>query len=326
MRILVIGGTAFMGPHVVGFLRQAAHQVTVLHRGNAGCREVEHIHADQRDLTTLRPQLERLSPEVVVHMVAMNEADAQVTKEALRDITRRVVLISSMDVYRAYGRLIGKESGNVDNALLTEDAPLRAIRYPYRSETTAQDSFVYSYDKILVEQAFLEDSSFETTVLRLPAVYGPHDHHRTFEYVKRMLDRRPAILLDQEMADWRWSRGYVEDVASSIYLAATRNSSSRVYNVAEPIARSEYEWLAAIANAMNWNGEIVRRPKLETTHDWRFHIASDTTRIRSELGYAERFSAEEAIRRTVQWEAEQILSGAFSRPIDYAAEDAILRS
>lgn len=38
----------------------------------------------------------------------------------------------------------------------------------------------------------------------LPAIYGPgNNHHRTFEYLKRMDDRRPATLLNKVRASWR---------------------------------------------------------------------------------------------------------------------------
>jgi hypothetical protein len=40
-----------------------------------------------------------------------------------------------------------------------------------------------------------------------------------FTYIKRMDDGRPAILLDEAYARWRWARGYVENIAHAIALA-----------------------------------------------------------------------------------------------------------
>lgn len=72
-----------------------------------------------------------------------------------------------------------------------------------------------AYDKILVERAVMGDADPVGTILRLPMVYGPGDpQHRLFQYLKRMDDRRPAILMDEGAAGWRWSRGYVENVAA----------------------------------------------------------------------------------------------------------------
>jgi nucleoside-diphosphate-sugar epimerase len=260
MRLLVIGGTAFMGPHVVRYLLQSGHDVAVFHRGKSGtCNDgAHHIHGDRRDLAGFRSQFHEFAPQVVVHMIAMDQRDAEITMAALRGIAEHIVLISSMDVYRAYGRFIGADDVAVDNTPETEDAPLRGKRYPYRTETTPPDSVFYNYDKIIVENAFLECPDFQTTVLRLPAVYGPNDkQHRTYDSVKRMIDGRPAIFLDQDMSQWRWSRGFVDDVAWGIFLAATKSPPSRVYNIAEANAQSEHDWLLAIARVMNWTGKIV---------------------------------------------------------------------
>ena len=316
-----------MGPHVVRYLLQSGHDVAVFHRGKSGaCNDgAHHIHGDRRDLAGFRSQFQEFAPQVVVHMIAMDQRDADITIEALRGIAEHIVVISSMDVYRAYGRFIGADDVAVDNTPVTEDAPLRGKRYPYRTETTPPESVFYNYDKIIVENGFLECPDFQTTVLRLPAVYGPNDkQHRTYDYVKRVIDGRPAIFLDQDMSQWRWSRGFVDDVAWGIFLAATKSPPSRVYNIAEANAQSEHEWLLAIARAMNWSGNVICKPSGKKEYEWRQYIVSDTARIRADLGYRERINAAEALRRTVIWESEQIKSGAFERPLDYEEEDALL--
>ena len=78
------------------------------------------------------------------------------------------------------------------------------------------------------------------TVLRLPTVYGPGGYqHRLFEYLKRMDDGRPAILLGEGMASWRWTHGYVEDVALAVVLAvADEQAAGGVYPVLGGCARS----------------------------------------------------------------------------------------
>ena len=78
------------------------------------------------------------------------------------------------------------------------------------------------YNKTAIELAVMNDPNLPATILRLPATHGPgDDKHRLFPYIKRMDDGRPAILLDEAYASWRWSRGYVEDVAHAIVLAVT---------------------------------------------------------------------------------------------------------
>ncbi|MFM9735660.1 NAD-dependent epimerase/dehydratase family protein, partial [Streptomyces niveiscabiei] len=90
------------------------------------------------------------------------------------------------------------------------------------------------------------------TVLRLPMVYGPGDRqHRLWSYLKRMDDRRPAILMGATQARWRTTRGYVENVAAAIALAVTDDrAAGRIYNVAELDAPEEAEWAQQIAVAV----------------------------------------------------------------------------
>jgi nucleoside-diphosphate-sugar epimerase len=188
------------------------------------------------------------------------------------------------------------------------------------------------YDKILVERTVMGAPDLAGTVLRLPMVYGPRDgQHRLFEYLKRMDDGRPAILLEQGLARWRWTRGYVENVAAAIALAvADEQASGRIYNVGEVEALSTADWVRKIGAAAGWKGQVCvvaeerlpdrLRPGIHTEH----HLVTDSTRIRKELGYAESVSQDEALRRTVAWQRahppEKIDPGQF----DYATEDAVL--
>src|SRR5262245_65627168 len=73
---------------------------------------------------------------------------------------------------------------------------------------------------------------------------GPEDYfHRLYPYVKRMEDHRPAILLEKEAAQWRGSRGYVENVAAAIVLAIVDDqATNRIYNVAEEGERKSVMW------------------------------------------------------------------------------------
>ena len=65
MNILVIGGTRFIGAHVVARLAEAGHTVTVFHRGKHNADLVpdsEHIHGNRLDLGDFREQLKGCPP------------------------------------------------------------------------------------------------------------------------------------------------------------------------------------------------------------------------------------------------------------------------
>ena len=247
-------------------------------------------------------------------------------------MAHRVVAISSADVYRAYAFLLQLESGEPDPVPLNEDAPLRETLYPHRAHAKGQDDFAYNYEKILVERVVMSDAALPFTILRLPAVYGPNDsQHRLFGYLKRMDDRRPAILLEEEQSRWRWTRGYVQNVADAIALAVTDNRAmNRIYNVGEPEALSESDWVHAIGHAAGWDGRIVVLPKdsmpahMTTNADYSHHLFTDTNRIRAELGFNEQVSRQESLHKTIDWERANPPAEPFPAESEYAAEDAIL--
>jgi nucleoside-diphosphate-sugar epimerase len=269
-------------------------------------------------------------------MIPFVEQDGHALLELCNGLVQRVVLISSQDVYRAYGRVNHTEPGSPDPLPITEDSPLREKRYPYRGldlpVPESERQRMHDYDKIPIEQIVMSDPAIQGTVLRLPAVYGPNDNqHRLFEFLKRMDDQRPAIILDERMAQWRWTRGYVENVAAAIALAITDDrAAGRIYNVGEAHPLSMIEWVRAIAHVADWHGEIVTLPAdrvpphLAPDVDVNQDLLVDTTRIREELGYQEHIAVDEAFRRAVAWERahppKEVDAGSF----DYAAEDAAL--
>jgi nucleoside-diphosphate-sugar epimerase len=332
MRVLVIGGTRFIGPCVVGRLSGAGHEVVVFHRGQTRAELPVGVRTFLGDRTRIAEHADTLrgfAPEIVVDMMAMTEDDARGLLETFRGVARRSVVASSGDVYRAFGVCLGLEPGPVEPVSLIEEAPLRRSLYIARSQAKGPDDRLHDYEKIHVERAVLGDPELPGTVLRLPMVHGPGDpYHRLYPYVRRMVDGRPAILLDEALARWRCPRGYVVDVAEAIALAVENDrAAGRVYNVSDPDAPTEAEWVRAIGRAVGWDGEVVAAPrgKLPSAPPPGFRpgqdVYYDTTRVRAELGYREPSPRLEALAATAAWERAHPPEGA---DVDYAAEDAVL--
>lgn len=304
MRILFLGGTTLTGPYAVRRLDALGHEVTVFHRGEHECglpAGVRHVHGD---FARLPRELLHPAPEIVVHMWAMTESGAAGFLEMFRSVARRAIVISSGDVYRAYGRLRRLEPGVPDAIPLTETAPLRESRYPYRGQAPNPDHWMAQYDKILVEQLLMGQRDLPTTILRFPAIVGPNEHRRFERWLQPMLRGEPELRLQDDWAAWRWTHGFAEDVAEAIVLAATHPAAAgRTYNVGESPTPTMAERLAGFAPAARWNGRIVRVPMSELPepdrmpYDFTHHLVYDTTRIRAELGYREIVPLEESLRR-----------------------------
>ncbi len=219
-------------------------------------------------------------PDVVVHMVATGERDTQAAVSAFRGHASRLVVVSSGDVYRTYGRFIGLEVGPVEDGLLTESSLLRTVLYPHRQQARSADDWVYWYDKILVEQIALADRSLPAAVVRLPKVYGPGENSDL-----------ATVYSVRDRPRWRWTHGYVENVAHAIVLAAVHPAAAGgIYNVGEEYTPTVAERLAHLPPSL----VPVESSQFHFEHD----IAYDTTRIRQQLGYTELVDYAEGLRRT----------------------------
>lgn len=332
MKVLVIGGTSFIGPSLVRRLVEQGHDVAVFHRGRNQADlppAAEHLHGNHHDLDAHADEFRRFGPDVVVDMIAFTERDALGLIETFRGLARRMVVISSADVYRAYGRFLGQEPGPIEPTPLMEVSPIRTALFPYRHQAQGPDDFFYSYDKIPVERVVMGQPDLPGTVLRLPMVHGPGDpYRRLWPYLKRMDDGRPAIVLDEGMARWKCPRGHVEDVAAAIALAVVDDrSAGRVYNVAEPVAFTEAQWVRRIGGAVGWRGEVVTVPggRIPLTYRIEQALDTDSGRIRRELGFIKAVPPEEALERTVAWErANPAGPPSGIGLLAYDTEDAIL--
>lgn len=288
MRVLLIGGTGFIGPHVVRQFIEQGHEVTVYHRGEteaASEPRVRHIHSRQAGMPVLAFSDELLAErfDTVVHMIPMGEADARAAITAFRGRAQRLVALSSGDVYRAYGIFTGIELGAPEDGLLHEDSPLRSVLHPYRKQAKSPADWVFQYEKILMEREIMSDPALPAVVLRLPKVYGAGQNSDL-----------ATVYSARNHPLWRWTHGYVENVAAAIVLVATHpRAAGRIYNVGEdptPTVAGRLAGLPASEIPLNTN------PDFNYAQD----IAYDTCRIRAELRYKEPVSYEEGIRRTLR--------------------------
>jgi nucleoside-diphosphate-sugar epimerase len=326
VRVLILGGTGFVGPFIVQQLVEARHDVTLFHRGGNEPRHAEaalHVHGEFARLGDYVPELARRRPEVVVD-VSPGIGKSGHGMLHFTGIAARGVVLTSMDVYRAMSILwSGESAAPIQPMPVTEDSDLRTSISPLLGSDLA-------FDNLDVERAMdAQESELPVTVLRCPVIYGPHDTQRRLRhYVRRMDDRRDAIVLDTRIARLRISRGYVENIAKAVVLAVEEpRSAGRTYNVAEVDALSEAEWIRAIGELCSWDGEIVVAEPALLPEELRVPIPAqdlyaDTSRIRRELDYQEPVSRDAGLRRAIEWERVQQEGDPED---DYAAEDAALR-
>lgn len=287
MKVLVIGGTRFIGAHVVRRLHDEGAQVTAFHRGTSSnpiLPEIEHVldPSAEYPITAFPAPLLR-DWDIVIHMVAMGQADAAAAARSFAGRTKRLVLVSSCDVYRAYGRLTKMEPGPPEATPLTEEAPLRSVLYPYRGMEAQLGAYAHDYDKMLAERAVQETPGLDWTILRLPKVYGPEDNGDL-----------STVYGFASVPGWRWTHGHVENVAAAIATAALHlNAGNAIFNVGEEVTPTMGERLALLPHREGG-------PATPPPFDYSQPFVLDTAKIRACLGYADVVDERAAMRELAE--------------------------
>jgi nucleoside-diphosphate-sugar epimerase len=319
LRVVVLGGTRFIGRAIVERLATEGHELLVVHRGQLEPNDmppVQHLHTDRAGLASHRKAIESFKPEAAIDCRALTRADAEMALDALPKNVRWMV-ISSLDVYRAFGAV--NEGKETDPVPLDEESPVRENRYPYRGKMPGMDE----YDKLDVEETYLPKGG---TVLRLPMVYGEHDYQLREEFIlRRVRAGRTRIPFGNGM--WLTCRGYVRDVARGVELALLNPAAGgEIFNLCEDRTYSVRMWARMILEAAGSNAELVpvaddKLPEdMQMTGTMSQHIAATARKARTTLGWTTSDPLE-TLRTTVRW---HLAHPPANPDVDFSADDRAL--
>jgi UDP-glucose 4-epimerase len=320
LRVIVLGGTRFIGRAIVEDLAAAGHQLLLVHRGvlePGEMPEAQHLHVERAGLPGHRAALEKFGPDAAVDCRALTRVDAEIALASLPpDI--RLVVISSMDVYRAFGAV--NDDRETDPVPLDEDSPVRPNRYPYRGKRDGMDD----YDKLDVEDVYLPRGA---TSLRLPMVYGEHDYQLREEFILRRV-RAGRTRIPFGAGTWLTCRGYVRDIARGARLVLESSAAlGEALNLCEDRTFSVALWSRMILEAADSDAELVRvaddllPEDLKATGTMTQHILASARKARSLLGWTT-IDPSAALRVTVEWHLANPPPGPNT---DFSADDRALQ-
>jgi nucleoside-diphosphate-sugar epimerase len=293
MRVIVLGGTRFIGRAIAEALTAADHAVLVAHRGvtePTDLRGVEHLHAERAAWPGLRAAFASFGADAAVDVSAANGLDARAALAALPPGIALVAL-SSVDVYRAYEAL---HSGRqTDPVPLTEDSPLRTTRHVDGPK----------WENLDVEEAYLDAGA---TILRLGVVYGEHDYQHRFEPVLRRV-RAGRRRLPVGAGGFLVSRVYVGDVAQAVLAAlGTSRVAGQCLNIVEGQAAPTRLFYEQVASATGASLELVRvpdealPPDLQEAGTFSQPLLASPLKASEVLGWQATADAQ-VLRRAVAW-------------------------
>jgi nucleoside-diphosphate-sugar epimerase len=319
VNIVVFGGTRFIGRAIVEELAAAGHELLIVHRGNLEPDDmppVRHLHAERMDLAAHRGGLAAFKPGAAVDCRALTRADSEAVLDALPS-GLRLVVISSIDVYRAFGAL--NEDRETDPVPLDESSPVRPDRYPYRGKVPGMDH----YDKLDVEDVYLAAGA---TSVRLPMVYGPHDYQLREEFILRRV-RAGRTRIPFGAGSWLACRAYVRDVARGVHLVLkTPAAAGEVLNLCEDRTYSMHMWSRMILDAAGSDAELVRvadgvlPDDLKPTGTMTQHILASAQKASSMLGW-KTSDPEDSLRTSVSW---HLANPPPNPDLDFSADDRAL--
>ncbi|RZH68365.1 NAD-dependent epimerase/dehydratase family protein [Natrinema altunense] len=320
---LVIGGTRFIGRHLVVDLLDHEYDVTIFNRGTrenpfADDDRVDHVEGDRTNDTALEAAATTVDPDAVFDCVAYHPKDVRAATRLFADCEAYVYVSSGA----AYGH---------------EELPKREGETPLHSCTTEQatDDSAESYgnrkaegDRAVFAAA---DDGVRAMAVRPPIVYGPHDYTERLDWWIDRVNRFDRVVVPGDGTNV-WHRVYVEDVASALRIVAERGTAGEAYNVGDRRLVTLEEMVALIGETLATEVEIVHAgPRELATGDigledyplYRAYPHVLSTAKLAALGW-ESTPLEEAMARAVDDHLESDRDGDGNGP-DHEAEERVLR-
>lgn len=303
MRLVFVGGTGPLGASATRIARAAGHEVVVAHSGRhelADDLDIQHLHGERQELLPPNGPIVRTRADVLIDTRTTASNAAAVLECARAAGAKRLVIVSSTDVYEHFVTGSGHERAGGRAVLppqtlpISEDAPRRTAPYPWAPP---------GHDNAAMERA-LEDARREETiaVLRPGMIYGPGAAGREWTIVARIRRGERHIELPDGGAQF-FARCAVDRVGRAVVAAAERAPGGFwPVNVVDPYGWTYAGLVGEIGRILKWEWEphVVRWE--EATHPFKIQspfICSDA-RLREVLGVIEP-DPQGALAETVRW-------------------------
>jgi nucleoside-diphosphate-sugar epimerase len=312
-----MGGTEFIGVHLVRSLQRQGHEVVVFNRGRRPERlpaGVRTIAGDRKDHAALRPLLgdERFDSVFDVTYAPTLAADVEALVDALSG-RPHVIFVSTGRVY-------------------DHNLPI-----PYSEETPRGFYWGdYARHKIGGEDALFarhRRDGLPVTVVRPTHVMGPLNtrNNETF-FMDRIRTGRPVLIPGH--GGWLRQFGHVEDLADAmVAMLGNSRAYGQAYNVMGDDVTTQTGFVELIAEIMgrsatvrHFDAAILKqfdKPGAVYGQNlvYECHAVHTTQKLRQELGVAPRYTLASGLRQTWEW---YLAAGLDQRPVDTSFEDQVL--
>jgi nucleoside-diphosphate-sugar epimerase len=248
MKVLVIGGTSFIGKLLVPQLVKNGHEVTILHRKNKHDfgKRVHNLQADRNDAESLKKALAGQRFDAVYDNVydfqrGTTAAQVEATVRLVSDRLSRYIFMSSV---AAYGDGLNHHEAD---ALAPDDHPDAYVRN--KAMTERMLFRLYHRSKVPV------------VTLRPPFIYGPgNPFYREQFFWDRLRDGRRIVLPGDGRRLMQFV--YIKDLVwAALKVLDDPQAAGQAFNVANPRPVTQEELVEALAVAAGKKLSLLRLPR-----------------------------------------------------------------
>jgi 2'-hydroxyisoflavone reductase len=323
MKILIIGGTRFLGRHLVNSARARGHEVTLFNRGQSNPNlfgQVEKIRGDrEKDLDQLTGTW-----DAVIDTCGYFPRIVRMSAEALRNKVERYVFISSISVYSEFSK-IG----------INESDPVGKIEDESIEEITGES---YGPLKALCEKAVQDVFGIDSLIIRPGLIVGPHDPTDRFTYWPVRVARGGNVLAPEKPG----TPIQIIDVRdlSDFIIELIQHNMSGVFNATGPgheltlgalldtcklvsASDAKFKWASTEFLEQNkvaaWSDMPVWVP--DTSEDAGFSRVNISKAVKAGLNF---LPLEETVRDTLKWASERASDYEWKAGLSFERESELL--
>ncbi len=297
MRVLVTGGSGFIGSHVVDKLRDRGVTVRVFDMVFPIFREdVEFYHGSILDLNHMIMALNKV--DAVVHLAAVadvREVLAEPHYSEAINVRGTINVLEAMRRTEVKRLIYGSTTwvySDVKDENVNETTPLQAPSHFYTATKIAGEYYCHAYNHLY---------GLETTILRYGIPYGPRARPGAVIpiFVEKAIRGEPLTIAG-DGSQYR-NFVYVEDLAQGSVLALKPIAKNKIYN----LDGNEKITIRQIAETIS---RILGKGTIECLPERPGDFTGKEVSIRQaaeELGWHPRTSFEEGLRRYIDWYQRQ---------------------
>jgi len=310
MRILMMGGTRFIGAYLTQVLVEAGHEVVLFNRGNkpAPVEGVGQIQGDRKVASQLREKLAAEKFDAVFDNNGRELSDTQPLAEIFRDRVEHFVYVSSAGVYLKSDQMPHFEGDPVDPN----------SRHKGKHET----------------EAYLAAAELPWTSIRPTYIYGPKNYNDLEAWFFDRIVRDRPIPIPAEGVHLT-QLGHVRDLAQAMAaVLGNKQAIGQIYNISGDRSvtfNGLAKTCAAAAGKSPDDVELVRYDPTQFNFGKRKafpmrvqHFFADVSKAKAELDWKPEYDLLSGLQDS--FENDYLASGRHQGEVDFSTDDEILSS